>query len=422
MDDIPLALLICALIFLIILSALFSGSETGLLTLNRYRLKHLVRSGHPGAKRAQQLLDRPDRLIGLILLGNNFTNILASSLATIIALRLMGEAGIAVAAGLLTLVILIFAEVTPKTLATLYPERLAFPASWVYTPMLKLLYPIVWTINLISNNLLRLIGIDVNAEQPSLLTKEEIRTVVLEAGTMIPGRRKRMLLNILDLERVTVEDIMIARNDVIGIDLNDDWADVVNQLADCQYTKLPLFRGSLDETVGFIHSRDILQLLRRERFNEADLLALAHEPTYVPEGTPLPKQLLNFQRDKQRVGFVINEYGDVQGLVALQDILEEIVGEFTSNPSTKLKEVRTQSDGTLLVDGGAHIRDLNRLLSWSLPTSGPKTLNGLILEYLESIPESGTSLLLSGYPVEIVQTQGNVIKIVKIHPQLPRTE
>jgi Mg2+/Co2+ transporter CorB len=420
MSDVPIGALFGALVFLVILSGFFSGSETALMSLNRYRLRHLAKAGQRGAVRASRLLERPDRLIGLILLGNNFVNILASSLATVIALELIGEAGIAIAAGLLTLVILIFAEVAPKTLAALHPERVAFPATLALTPLLKLLYPIVWVINVIANALLRLLGVSAQDIAVHHLSTEELRTVVNEAGAMIPRRHQRMLLSILDLEKVTVEDIMVPRNEIVGIDLDDDWDEIVAQITGSQYTRLPVYREGIDNVAGIVHLRQIMHMLLTGRFSRDDLLATLREPYFIPEGTPLNKQLLNFQHQKQRIGLVVDEYGDIRGLVTLEDILEEIVGEFTTAPGSIAGDVYPQPDGTYLVDGSANIRDLNRAMNWSLPTAGPKTLNGLILEYLESIPQPGTSLRVAGYPIEIVQTRGNAVKMARIKPALAR--
>jgi Mg2+/Co2+ transporter CorB len=415
LDDIPLGVLFGALIFLVILSAFFSGSETGLMTLNRYRLRHLARTRHAGARRAQKLLERPDRLIGLILLGNNFANILASSLTTVIALRLGGEAGIAIGAGLLTLVILIFAEVTPKTLAALHPERVAFPAAFIYGPLLWLLYPLVWVVNTIANALLNALGIRQEDGSSDALSQEELRTVVLEAGAMIPKRHQSMLLNIIDLETVTVEDIMVPRKEITGIDLQDNWDAIVRQITICQYTRLPVFRDSIDNVIGFIHMRKVLPLLMEHRLDAETLEGLIREPVFIPENTPLNRQLLNFQRERRRIGLVVDEYGDIQGLATLEDILEEVVGEFTTDPSTSIRDYTPEEDGSFLVNGSASVRDLNRSLHMELPVDGPKTLNGMVLEYLEDIPRPGTSLLLSGYPVDIVQTRGNLVKTLRVH-------
>ena len=415
MDDIPLGVLFGALFFLIVLSAFFSGSETGLMTLNRYRLRHLARANHKGATRAQKLLDRPDRLIGLILLGNNFVNILASSLTTVIALRLGGETGIAIGAGLLTLVILIFAEVTPKTLAALHPERVAFPAAFIYGPLLRLLYPLVWIVNIIANNLLKLFGIHREDSPTEALSQEELRTVVLEAGAMIPKRHQDMLLNIIDLEKVTVEDIMVPRQEITGINLEDEWDTIVRQIVNSQYTRLPVFRDNIDHVIGFIHLRKVFPLLKRNKLDEKMLEDLIREPLFIPENTPLNRQLLNFQHERRRIGLVVDEYGDIQGLATLEDILEEVVGEFTTDPYASIRDYTAEKDGSFLVNGSATIRDLNRDLNMELPTDGPKTLNGMVLEYLEDIPEAGTSLLLCRYPVDIVQTKGNLIKTLRVH-------
>ncbi len=416
MDDVPLGVLFGTLVVLILLSAFFSGSETGLMALNRYRLRHLVKAGHPGAIRASRLLERPDRLIGLILLGNNFVNILASSLATIIALRLMGEPGIAVAAGLLTLVVLIFSEVAPKTFAALHPERVSFPASFILYPMLRVLSPIVRVVNAVANALLRMLGVPLDEASVTHLNEEELRTVVMEAGAMIPRRHQKMLLSILDLERVTVEDIMVPRNEIVGVDLDDDWEVILEQLTASQYTRMPVYQESIDNVLGFLHVRRILPLVARNELTPDTLRAAVREPTFIPEGTPLNRQLLNFQRQKRRIGLVVDEYGDIQGLATLEDILEEIVGEFTTDPSASIRDVVPQEDGSYLVDGSANIRELNRTMQWRLPTDGPKTLNGVILEYLEHIPEASTSLMLAGYPMEIVQAKDNAVRKVRIWP------
>lgn len=414
MNEIPLSGLLLLLLVLLILSAFFSGSETALLTMNRYRLRHKADQGHGGARRARTLLERPDRLIGLILLGNNFVNILASSVATVIALRLGGEAFIGIAAGVLTLVVLIFSEVTPKTLATLRPERLAYPSAYVYGPLLKLLYPLVWLVNLFANGLLRLIGVTPEGGSATALSREELRTVVSEAGAMIPERSRSMLLGILDLERATVEDIMIPRNEVEGIDIRDDEADIIQAIRNAGYTRLPLFDGGIDNVAGVLHSRDALHALLDRRLGKESLRAIAQSPYFVPGGTPLYQQLLNFQRGKQRIGLVVDEYGDFMGLITLVDLLEEIVGEFATDPSDSISEIHRVEDGSLTIDCGIGVRDLNRALRWDLPTGGPKTLNGLILDYLETIPEPGTSLRLHGYPMEIIQTTENAVKTVRL--------
>ena len=419
MDDTPLSVLITALVLLIFLSAFFSGSETGLMTLNRYRLRHLADKQHPGAVRAQKLLQRQDRLIGLILLGNNFVNVLASILMTLITLRIYNDTGLLFAAGLvLTIVILLFAEVTPKTLAALHPERIAFPAAFVYVPLLKLLSPLVWVVNWVANGLLKLLGVSPEHGSSDALTTEELRTVVMEAGAMIPKRHQSMLLNLMDLEKVTVEDIMVPRNEVTGIDIEADWEISHKLLMDSQHTRLPLYRETIDNVIGILHLKNVLPLLYRDQLDKDTLQDIAREPYFIPENTSLNRQLLNFQREHRRVGFAVDEYGDMQGLVTLEDILEEIVGEFTSDPSAHIEDIQTQADGTCLVDGSIAIRQLNSALDISLSTEGPKTLNGLITEYMEMIPETGTSLLLDNHPVDIVQIKDNMIKTVRIHKRL----
>lgn len=422
MDDIPIGVLVGALIFLIIISAFFSGSETGLVSLNRYRLRHLAKTKHRGAVRANNLLKKPDRLIGLILLGNNFVNILASSIATVIGLRLYGDIGIAIATGLLTLVILVFAEVTPKTLAILHPERFAFPATFFLSPLLKILYPFVWLVNIVANNFIRIFGVRVDAAESQEISSEELRMVVNEAGAMIPRRHQKMLTNILDLEQVTVDDIMVPRNELIGIDLDDDIDDIVTQLSNSQHTRLPVFRGDINNVIGIVHIKNVMELIKQKDPSKEELEQWIRDAYFVPEGTPLHTQLLHFQGEKRRIGLVVDEYGDVMGLVTLEDILEEIVGEFTTDPSTHIREVHRQEDGTFLVDGSANIRELNRVMHWELPTDGPKTFSGLITEHMESIPEPGTSLMLSGYPVEIVQTKGNIVKTAQINPAFRQSE
>ncbi len=415
-SEIPIGVLIAALIVLLLLSAFFSGSETALFSINRYRLRHRAKSGHRGAKRTQRLLERPDRLIGLILLGNNFVNILASSVATLIGMRLFGDAGIAIAAGLLTLVVLVFGEVTPKTLAALNPERIAFIASYVLDALLRIFYPLVWMLNGITNSLLRLFGVAADMAQHHHLSTDELRTVVHEAGSLVPQRHQQMLLSILDLENVTVEHIMVPRNDVLGVDIDQPWDRVLQQLVSSQHTRLPVYKGDIDHVVGIVHLRNFLALQRRAVVTKEDFLGIVREAYFIPEGTPLNTQLLNFQQQRERTGLVVDEYGDILGLVTLDDILEEIVGEFTTDPAMAHRAIHPQPDGTYLVDCSVGVRELNRALSWSLPTEGPKTLNGLVMEYLETIPEPGTTFLLEGQPIEVVQTGEHAVKTVRIDP------
>lgn len=416
MNESSTELLFLILFLLIILSGFFSSSETGMMSLNRYRLKHLTRSGHKGAQRASKLLDRTDQLIGVILIGNNFVNIFASSIATIIALRLWGDAGIAIATALLTFVILIFAEVTPKTLAALYPEKIAFPASYILTPLLKLLYPLVWSVNLITNNLLKLLGIKQSNQGSDNLSREELRTLVNEAGALIPRKHQDMLVGILDLEKVTVNDIMVPRNEIVGIDIEDDFSDIITQIESSQHTRLPIYKNDINNIIGILHLRNLTRVLSQETPNRASLLQECREPYFVPESTPLHTQLMNFQKEKRRIGIVVDEYGDIMGIATMEDILEEIVGEFTTNFSANSADITPQDDGSFIVDGSATIRTINKTLSWNLPTSGPKTLNGLITEALESIPDTSVCLKIHKHQMEIRQIKDNVVKTVRISP------
>ncbi|MDH5633024.1 MAG: HlyC/CorC family transporter [Gammaproteobacteria bacterium] len=413
MDTVPTSALVALLILLVFLSAFFSASEISMMAINRYRLKHLAGSGNRGAARVARLLDRPDRLLGIILLGNNFVNILASSVATIIALRLYGETAIAAAAGLLTLVILVFAEVAPKTLAAGKPEKIAFPAAMILGPLLRLLYPLVWLINLLSNWLLKLLGAR-HVDSTTQLSSDELRAAVLEAGGLIPESHKSMLLAILDLEKMTVEDVMIPRGRITGLDLDDDWDDIAEQITSSRYTRLPVYRGTLDNIVGTVHLRKLIGPLKSGKLDKQGLEAIMVDPYFIPEGTPLTTQLLNFRKAKRRRGLVVDEYGDIQGLVTLEEILEEIVGDFTSQTLATPDLAQAQEDGSYLIPGTANLRDLNRQLTWNLPIGDSRTLNGLITEYLEDLPVPGTSLLISNYMVEVVQTRGPIIQVARL--------
>lgn len=419
MSDVPISFLVGALIVLLLLSAGFSSSETGIMTLNRYRLRHLAKNGHRGAHRVLRLLQRPDRLIGLILLGNNFVNIAASSVATLIALRLGGEGYIAAATFLLTFIVLIFSEVAPKTLAALYPERVAFPASYILTALMHLLYPLVVGVNTMANAVLRVFGINLNAGTHNI-SREELRTIVNEAGAMIPHRHQKMLVNILDLDKATVEDIMVPRTDIVGIDLEDSEEEIAAQLSSTQYTRLPVFRDNIEQVEGIVHIRRLLPLIISGDFSKELLTQRMREPYFIPEGTPLHTQLLNFQRNRRRIGLVVDEYGDILGLATVEDILEEIVGDFTTDPLTEAKEIHALEDGSYMVEGSTSVRELNRVLEWNLPTDGPKTLNGVILEQLEAIPEAGVSLRIAGMPVTIVQTSGYRVRNAQVFPAYRR--
>jgi len=419
LENISTQVLFIALGILILISAYFSGSETGMMSLNRYRLRHLEKEKHKGAKRVSKLLKRPDRLIGLILIGNNLVNIAAASIATIIGIRFFGDVyGMLASTVVLTLVILIFAEVTPKTLAALYPEKIAFPSSIILSLLLKILFPLVIAVNWITNGILTLLGISSEQREQHSLSSEELRTVVNESGALLHEQDQSMLMSILDLEKVSVEDIMIPRSELVGIDVNDDWKKIQRQLTQANHTRVLLYRDNIDDVVGYIHARDALKLLSKSQFTKATLLRAVRELYFIPEGTPLNIQLLKFQHAKERLGLVVDEYGDIQGLVTLEDILEEIVGDFTTTMTpTPSEEVTLQPDGSYLVDGSASIRDVNKEMDWQLPTDGPKTLNGLIIEHLEDIPQNNISVRIAGYPVEIVEVSNNRIKIVRVLPE-----
>lgn len=419
MNDIPTSALVITLIVLIVISAYFSSSETSMMTLNRYRLRHLAKDKNKVAIRVEKLLNKPDKLIGLILIGNNLVNILASALATILGQRLFGDAGIAIATGVLTLVILIFAEVTPKTLAVLYPEKIAFPSSFILSPLQKLLSPLVWLINGISNGLLRLFGVNITHHHDNALSSDELRSVVHEAGSMIPAHHQQMLLSILELEKVTVDEIMIPRNEIAAIDINQEWDTILKQLKHRTHTMTLLYRDTIDDAIGFMHARDSLLILLKEDFSKTTLLRSLRKLYFIPEGTPLNTQLIKFQHNKERIGLVVDEYGDIQGLVTLADILEEIVGDFTTTREPhSSQEIYKQQDDSYIMEGSLGIRDINKEMGWDLPTDGPRTLNGLILEHLEEIPTGKISARICGYPMEILEVENNMVKLVKILPHL----
>lgn len=419
MDSISTLTLFGILFGLVLLSAYFSSSETGMMSINRYRLRHQVKNKNKAAKRVDKLLQRPDRLIGLILIGNNLVNILASSIATVIGIRLFGDVGIAIATGALTLVILIFAEVTPKTIAALHPERVAFPSSLILLPLLKILYPFVWLVNIITNGLLRLLGVNTNSEGGDQLSSEELRSIVSETSGMIPEKHQQMLTSILDLEKVTVEDIMIPRSEIGSIDINDEWKNIQKQLGHLQHTRILLYRDKIDDAVGFIHARDLMHLQSKDQFDKSNLIRSVRELYFIHEATTLNVQLLKFQENKERIGLVVDEYGDIQGLVTLEDILEEIVGEFTTNVSpTVSEEIQLQEDGSYLVEGSMNIREMNKEMDWQFPIDGPKTINGLLLEYFQDIPDEGISIRLAGYPVEIINVENNMVQSIRIIPEL----
>lgn len=421
MDSISTSTLLIVLVILIVLSAFFSSSETGLMSLNRYKLRHLAQTKHKEARRVEKLLARPDRLLGLILIGNNLVNILASAIATIVCIRLFGDLGVAIATFGLTLVVLVFGEVTPKTLAAMFPERIAYPASWVLKGLMVPFAPLVWLINSITNLLLKLLRLE-HRKDDSLNT-EELRTIVNEAGSLIPQRHQEMLISILDLDKMTVENIMVPRSEISAIDINDDWKSILRQLAHCAHTKILLYRDNIDDVVGFLHSRDALRLVARDQFSKSSLLREVDPIYFIPQGTPLNVQLAKFQRNKERIGLIVDEYGDIQGLITLDDILEEIVGDFTTSMApAPSDEIHPQPDGSFLVEGSASIRELNKEMHWHLPIDGPRTLNGVILEYLEEIPQPNISVRLAGYPIEILEVENNMVKMARIMPHLYRNE
>ncbi len=421
MDISHLEILSITLVCLTLLLAFFSLSETGILSINRYRLKHLAKTSK-SARRVQKLLERPDRLLGVILLGNTFVTITASSIATLLGVELLGEKfGVIIADIIITLVLLIFAEVFPKTLAALYPEKAAFPASFLLQIFLKVLYPLVWLVNTASNGLIRLLGISLSGANNDGISPEELRTVVHETSGRIPSKHRKMLLSILDLEKVCVEDIMIPRQDVVGIDIESEWDAILAQLANTQHSFLPVYAQDLNNTIGIVHAKKALHILAHEEFDK-DMLKESLDPAFfIPQSTSLTNQLINFQQSKRRFSMVVDEYGDILGIITLEDILEEIVGEFTTNMASAYTSIHAQEDGSYLVEASTTVREFNRTAAWKLPIHGPKTVNGLVIEELQAIPEVGTCCLIGGnIPIEVVQVQDNRIKTIKILAPLHR--
>jgi Mg2+/Co2+ transporter CorB len=419
LDDIPTGSLYLILLVLIGMSGFFSGSETGLMAMNRYRLRHLANKGNRGARIAQHLLRKPDRLIGMILLGNNLVNILAASIATVIAMRTFGVNGIWVSTLVMTVVVLIFAEVTPKTVAALHPERIAMPASFVLVVLLRLFLPIVWLVNSFTNLLLKPFGIKTDVEALERLNREELRTLLQEGGE-ISDEHQRMLVNILDLEQAVVDDVMVPRGDIVGIDLDDDWDHILQQLTQTIYTRLPVFREDIDQVEGFLHIRTVISKLAHGSMTYEDLIKSVRQPYFVPEGTPLTQQLLEFQQRERRIGLVVDEYGDIQGLVTLDDILEEIVGEYTREKRGRSRLIRKLDDGNYLVDGAASVRSLNRRMNWSLPHVEAHTLSGLLIEELEAIPAGRASIRVGDHIMTILDIKDNMIHKVLVKPNRTR--
>jgi Mg2+/Co2+ transporter CorB len=410
----PISVLIGILIALVLVSAFFSGSEIGMMSLNPYRLRHLVKKKNKQAMRVNTLLSRPERLLGVILIGNTFANIIASAVATILGQRLLGNLGVIIATTSLTFAILIFSEMAPKTFAALYPQKIAFAVSLPLQILLKLFSPLVKFTNVLANGLLRLFGIQQLDKQKEVLSGDELRTVLHETGSLIPDSHKKMLVSILDLEKATVEDIMVPRNEIIGIDLTQSWDEILEQLETAQHTRLPLYNESIENIQGIIHLRQILNLLVDKRLDQERLLEMADKAYFIAEGTPLSDQLLRFQKEKKRSGLVVDEYGDIQGLVTLEDILEEIVGEFTTDMASVSKEVTVLEEGVFLINGSASIRELNRAMGWNLPTIGPRTLSGLITEHLGHIPPADCSVKINGYFIEILKVSSNKVLAVKL--------
>ncbi len=417
MNDLPIGLLFSILGLLLLLSAFFSSSETGMLSLNRYRLKHLANEGHRSAKLAKKLLDTPERLISVILIGNNLVNIAAATIATIIAQQLMPqneELALAASTIILTLAVLIFSEVTPKTLAQRHPEAISFPASYILQGLSVILSPAVWLVNSIVKSIFWVFRIGHRATNDEALSSEELKTIVNDSSSTLPQQRQSMLLGILELENVTVDDIMVPRNEVKGIDLEDDLETIADNIRKTDYTRFPLYKGDLDKVIGILHVRHAAEFLYSDNPSKVMLTKAASDPYFVPEGTPLHTQLINFQSQQLRMALVVDEYGDIQGLVTLEDLLEEIVGEFTTDLTNSNKEIHPQRDGTFVIDATATIRDINRALDWELPTDGPKTLNGLILEHVEDIPDANLSLKIGQYLIEILQIKDNAVTATRV--------
>ena len=419
MNDQSTLTLVVMLAILLVLVAFFAGTEVALLTINRYRLRHRANSGDRAAQLTERLTRQPDRWLGVNLLWITITTMLAPTVGTLLAQRHWGDQFVLPAAIALALLTVVFCELAPKIYAALRPERMALPAAYIYWPLVYISMPLVWVANKLANGFLRLLGVSKHKVDQHRLGVEELRLAVAEADAMVPQRHQQMLISLLDLEKVTVDDIMVPRSDVVGIDLNDDWDQILLQLRQSQHTRMPVYEGELDNIIGILHMKSIARELVRGRLTREAVegMARAREAYFVPEGTPLNTQLLNFQRQKRRVALVVDEYGDVQGLVTLEDILEEIVGEFTTDPATMMhRDVHTDVDGSFVVNASASVRALNRAMKWSLPIDGPKTLNGLIVEHLETIPEPGVSLRIRDYAVEVLQTGDNQVRTVRIKP------
>ena len=417
MDSIPLSTLFITLIICLILSAYFSGSETGLLSLNKYRLRFLAEQGNKGAQKAEKLLEKPDTLLSFILIFNNLVNISASAIATMIGMRLYGDAGVAIATGLLTFAMLVFSEIFPKTVAAMHPEKVGLFSSHILSLLLKVFYPLVWLMNIFTKTLMRMVGLKLDL-QKQVISRDELRSIVSEAGEATPDEQHpQMLLSILDMETITVDDIMVPRNEIGGIDIDDDWKAIMRQLTHAPHNRIVLYKGSLDEQVlGILRVREAFRLLlEKNEFSKETLLRAVDEVYFIPEGTPLITQLDNFRTKKERIGLVVDEYGDIKGLVTLEDILEEIVGDFTTSMAPSIEqEVVHQSDGSMIIEGSANLRDLNKMFGWELDTEDARTFNGLILEHLEDIPDEGNVCEIDGLKITILEVSDNMIKQAKV--------
>jgi len=425
LEDMSLYTMLIALVFLLILSGFFSLSETSMMAINRYRLRHLAKQGHRGARLTIRLLNHTDRLLGVILLGNNLLNTASATLVAVIVAMLFGHDDLALFLGSIavTFAILIFSEITPKVIAAAYPERIALTVSYVLTPLLFICYPVVWFVNLFVRGLLILFRL--NPEQNEIEQKisiEELKTLVLEGGHFIQHKHQSMLINLFDLETITVDDVMVPRSQVEAIDIDEDDEVIQTQLLTCHHTRLPVYRERMDDIVGIIHVRKVLNQMQNSKITAETLEKVIHKPYFVPAGTPLFSQLQLFQENKHRIGLVVDEYGEWLGLVTLEDILEEIIGEFTTHAPTQSSSFLKQEDGSIVVEGSTLLRDLNRKLNFQFPLDGPKTLNGLILEHFQDIPEAGISLNIANYPMEIIQTKNRVVKTVKIYPAFAASE
>lgn len=418
MDDIPLTTMLAALVALLAMSAFFSMSETAMMASNRFRLRHMAQSGHHGAQRALTLLDQTDKMLGVILLGNNLVNTAAATLVSVIAIELFGDEKWALGAStlIITFAILVFSEITPKIIGATYADRLALFFGYVLTPLLKLFSPAVWFINLFAGGLLRMLGLAGKGDGPDhALTPEELRSLVLESSNVIPKKHHAILSSLFELNNITVEDVMTPRRNIEILDLELPWQEVREQLATSHHSRLPTCRESLDQLIGILPVRRLLANIGDPEFDEAALIAQLQAPYYIPAGTPVFSQLAFFQENRQRIGFVVDEYGEILGLLTLEDIIEEFVGEFTTSLPGLGQTLAWSANGEAIVEGSRLLRDINRMLGLEFPLDRPKTLNGLILEHFQDIPEAGLSVKLSGVPVEVLQTRDRSVITARIH-------